>query len=267
MRRAALSLPGWIGLALLVAMVGLCVGGGLLGGSGRIPVDAKAIGMPPLTAGHLLGTDSLGRDMLALVVQGGQVSLFVGALAAAVALLLGIAVGVVSASGPRWLDAGLMRFVDIALTMPFLVVLIALRGVLEPSAMAIAVIIGIFSWMGVARVARSQVASIATLGYVRAARAAGSTWSRTMLSHVLPNALPPVIAMASFVVSGAIIAEATLSFLGLGVPRTSPSWGTVLSGVHREILLGRWWVLACIGGALVTTVAAINMLAWDLQRR
>lgn len=88
-----------------------------------------------------------------------------------------------------------------------------------------------------------------------------------MLTHVLPNALPPVIAMASFVVSGAIIAEATLSFLGLGVPRSSPSWGTVLSTVHREILLGRWWVLGATGGALVLTVMSINMLAADLQRR
>lgn len=257
----------WLGITILALMFGFCFLGPSVFGLGDAQVNARAIMKPPLTQGHLLGTDSLGRDMLTLVALGGQVSLVVGLVAAVIAGVIGVSVGVAAALGPRWLDHGLTGVANTALSIPFLVILVGFRAFFEPSTMTIAGIIGALSWMGVASVTRAQVRAINALGYVRAAHSAGASGGRILRTHILPNAMPPVLAMASFVVAGAIMTEATLSFLSLGVPRNTPSWGTVLSGVHRELLLGNWWVLAGPAAAITITVIAVKTIADALKER
>lgn len=256
-----------LGCGMLALIFAFCFLTPSLLGFGEGQVNSRAIMKPPLTQGHLLGTDSLGRDMLTLIARGGQVSLIVGFVAAVVAAVIGVTIGVASALGPRWIDKLLTGLSNTALAIPFLVILVGLREFFEPSTLSVATIVGALSWMGVASVTRAQVRSISALGYVRAARSSGASEWRILFRHILPNAMPPVLAMASFVVAGAIMTEATLSFLSLGVPRSTPSWGTVLSGVHRELLLGNWWVLAGPAFAITFTVIAVKTIADALRER
>lgn len=255
------------GLAMLFAIAALCAAADVLSGADPLATSGRVMGLPPLSAAHPLGTDMLGRDLLAGLLHGGRVSLAVGLGVTAIALLVGVSVGAAAALGPRWLDALLMRLVDLVVTLPLMMAVIALRSVFEPSLWLVILPLGAFGWMWTARITRARVASIAESGYVRAAIGSGSTPLRALVRHILPNALAPVLASASLVMAMAISTEATLSFFGLGVPASMPSWGTSLAFAHREMLAGRWWPLAWPMLAIATTIVATNLIADGLSRR
>lgn len=208
---------------------------------------------------HVLGTDTLGRDVFARLVYGARVSLAVGLSAVLVAGTLGVSLGLVSGYFGGFLDDVIMRFGDIQLAFPFILLAISVLAVLGPGVDKLIIVLGISGWVTYARLARSQVIYLREMEFVEAARAVGVRQTRIMGRHVLPNLWGVVIVIASFSVASTIIAEASLSFLGLGVPPDVPTWGGMLSE-SREYLEIAPWLVVFPGLAISLTVLGINVL-------
>ena len=224
-----------------------------------LDVGLSASGVP-LAPNHtfLLGTDGLGRDVLVRIAYGSRVSLTVGVLASALAVLLGALVGIAAASVGGMVDAVLSRTTDAFLAFPFIVLALALVAVVGSSLTVSIVVIASFSWASVARVVRSQVLSIREREYVLAARALGASDARIMFVTILPNVAPTLIVYTTLLIPGAIVAEATLSFLGLSVTPPAPSWGNMLADAMRYYRVA-WWLVLFPAGAVVATTLACNV--------
>ncbi|HEX2254311.1 MAG TPA: ABC transporter permease, partial [Thermoanaerobaculia bacterium] len=238
-----------------------------LGRQERYPAAALAEptpGEPGRPRRFHLGTDRFGRDVLSRLLHGARVSLAIGVLAAALAIGLGTLVGAAAATGGPWADGVLMRLVDAVLAVPRLFLLIALVALLRPGMMALVLVLAATGWMSVSRLLRAEIQALQAREFVLAARGLGQHPVRILAVHLLPNALTPVLVMAGLLVGQAILAESSLSFLGLGVPPPVPSWGEmVASGADR--LLGAWWVATFPGLAIVVTVIAFNLLTDGLR--
>jgi peptide/nickel transport system permease protein len=219
--------------------------------------------LPP-SAAHLFGTDDLGRDLLARVVVATPISLGIGLTAAAVSLAVGFAVGGSAGYFGGLVDLLLSRLVEVVLCFPVLFLLLALAAFLPPSPTSVILAIGLTTWPGDARYARAEVLKVKDLDYARAARAAGASVPRILLRHLLPNVLPPLLVSAAFGVAWAILAEAALSFLGVGLPSPATSWGGILA-VAPTYIDEAWWMAFFPGLALFLTVAAYNLLAEGLR--
>ncbi|TDT21918.1 peptide/nickel transport system permease protein [Streptomyces sp. BK208] len=207
---------------------------------------------------HLLGTDQLGRDMLSRVVYGARVSLLVGAGAALLAGVIGTAVGLVSGYFGGWADRALMRLADVQLAFPSLLLALAVVGFLGSGLWVVIVVLGFTGWVSYARVVRSEVMSLRTRDFVTEARAIGVTDVTIMRRHLLPNVMAPLATIGTLHVAAAIVAEASLSYLGLGVPKETVTWGGMLS--DGQLYLGTsWWVAVFPGIALMLTSLAINI--------
>ncbi|MGJ6981515.1 ABC transporter permease [Aestuariimicrobium soli] len=216
--------------------------------------------------GHLLGTDLLGRDMLARVLAGGRVSLAVGFSTAVSALVLGTTIGVVAGRVGGWVDAVLMRITDIFMAIPSMLVVIVMGGVLGPSLPLLIVLLAAFSWPGAARIARSVVLSVRELDYVRAAEAAGTRSSVIMVRHLLPSVIPQVTVAGAMLVSGAILSEAGLSYLGLGVVPPQASWGNLLQQAQSYTVLSSMpWLWLSPGVAIILTCVSIIFIGDGLR--
>jgi len=197
-------------------------------------IDIVNILRPP-SAAHPLGTDDLGRDVLARVVYGARVSLKVGFVAVGIATALGLLVGLLSGFYGGWVDAVLMRFVDMMLCFPTFFLILSVIAFLEPSIWNIMAVIGLTGWMGVARLVRAETLSLKERDFVAAARAQGAGDARIIFRHVLPNTLAPILVAATLGVAGAILTESALSFLGIGVQPPTPSWGNILTAGKDNI--------------------------------
>jgi peptide/nickel transport system permease protein len=208
---------------------------------------------------HLLGTDHLGRDILSRVIYGSRVSLTVGLLAVVISGLLGISAGLVAGYYGGRADVAIMRLVDIQLAFPFILLALAVIGVLGPGVRNVILVLGIAGWMVYARVVRGQVLSVREREFVEAARAIGASDLRIIRIHVLPNTLAPVIIVATFAVATCIITEASLTFFGLGVEATIPTWGSMLSD-GRAYMGTAWWLTTFPGLAMMLTVLALNVI-------
>lgn len=219
--------------------------------------------LPP-SAAHPFGTDDLGRDLLARVVAATPTSLAIGLTAAAVSLVVGFTVGGIAGYAGGWTDLVLSRVIEVVLCFPVLFLLLALAAFLPPSPATIILAIGLTTWPGDARYARAEVLRARELDYTRAARVAGASTARILVRHLLPNALPPLLVSAAFGVAWAILAEAALSFLGVGLPPPAASWGGILSAAPAYIEEG-WWMALFPGLALFLTVGAYNLLAEGLR--
>lgn len=213
---------------------------------------------------HPFGTDDLGRDLLARVVAATPISLTIGLVAAAVSLGIGFAVGGTAGYFGGAVDLVLSRLIEVMLCFPVLFLLLALAAFLPPSPATVIGAIGLTTWAGDARYARAEILKIRELDYARAARAMGASTPRILVRHLLPNALPPLIVSAAFGVGWAILAEAALSFLGVGLPAPAVSWGGILSSAPNWIEEA-WWIALFPGLALFLTVAAYNLLAEGLR--
>jgi peptide/nickel transport system permease protein len=212
---------------------------------------------------HPLGTDSKGADMLAMIVSGARVSLLVGLIATGIAIILGTIIGVLSAYLGGWADNALMRFTDVMMTFPFFLLLVLIVFIFGPSLVFIVLAIGLTGWTGTARLIRSESLSLRTREFVVAAKALGASDSRVIFRHLIPNVISLIIIIATLSIPGVILAEAALSFIGLGDP-TVPSWGVILeSGQHT--LDTSWWVAVEPGIMLFLTVLAFNFLGDGLR--
>jgi peptide/nickel transport system permease protein len=216
------------------------------------------------SATHPFGTDDLGRDLLARVVTATPISLAIGLVAAGVSLGIGFAIGGAAGYFGGAVDLALSRLIEVMLCFPVLFLLLALAAFLPPSPATVIGAIGFTAWAGDARFARAEILKLRELDYARAARAMGASTPRILLRHLLPNALPPLIVSAAFGVGWAILAEAAMSFLGVGLPAPAVSWGGILSSAPTWIDEA-WWIALFPGLALFLTVAAYNLLAEGLR--
>ena len=228
------------------------------------PYDPAAVSLgdrlkPPLSPGHLLGTDALGQDVLTRVIYGSRVSMLVGVLAVAISGLIGVSLGLIAGFYGRLLDDAIMRVGEIQLAFPTIILYVAVMAVLGPGLDHLIVVIGVVGWVQYARMERAMALSVRQLEYVEAARALGARDRLIMLRHILPNTLGPITVIASFGLASTIVIEASLSFLGLGVPPSVPSWGSMLAD-GRDYLRAGWWVATFPGIALTLTVLAVNLL-------
>ncbi|WP_237217008.1 ABC transporter permease [Falsiroseomonas oryziterrae] len=225
---------------------------------------------------HPLGTDELGRDILLRLLHGARISLAVGLATALAAALLGTAIGILAAWRGGALDAVLMRLADGMLALPALPVLVVLaaadtgriglpRGEPLSDILRIVVILTLFGWVGVARLARAATLSVLSRDFVRAARALGASESRVLLRHVVPNVAGPVAVATALAVAGAILAESTLSFLGLGIAPPAASWGNMLSNA-QDLVFSAPWAAVWPGLAILLAVAACTLVADGLRR-
>ncbi|MFI6017489.1 ABC transporter permease [Streptomyces sp. NPDC051287] len=210
------------------------------------------------SAAHLLGTDQLGRDMLSRVVYGARVSLLVGAGAALLAGVIGTVVGLSAGYLGGWVDRTLMRLADVQLAFPALLLALAVVGFLGSGLWMVILVLGFTGWVSYARVVRSEVLSLRSRDFITEARAIGVTDITIMRRHLLPNVMAPLATIGTLHVAAAIVAEASLSYLGLGVPKETVTWGAMLS--DGQLYLGTsWWVAVFPGIALMLTSLAINI--------
>ena len=226
-------------------------------------IDIQQILQPP-SAAHWMGTDSLGRDVLSRMIYGARISLKVGFVAVGLATLIGVVLGALAGYYGGWVDNLLMRLVDLMLCFPTFFLILAVIAVLEPSIWNIMVIIGLTSWMGVARLVRAEFLSLKEREFIQAARALGARDGRIIFRHLLPNALAPVMVSATLGVAGAILTESALSFLGLGVQPPTPSWGNILTAGKDNIEIA-WWLSVFPGLAILITVLAYNLLGEGIR--
>lgn len=219
--------------------------------------------LPP-SVDHPFGTDKLGRDIASRVIYGAQYSLIVGVVAVLIMVVIGLVMGAIAAYyGGIW-DSVIMRTADVFFAFPYMLFAIALVAVLGKGFQNVFIAIGILGWPGIARVFRSSILSVKTNEYVDAARAMGASTPRILVRHIMPNAIAPIIVYATMSVGGAILAEAALSFLGMGVQPPSPSWGLMLSEA-RAFMFTAPWLMIYPGVAILTTVLAFVLLGDGLR--
>jgi peptide/nickel transport system permease protein len=226
-------------------------------------LDLYHVLSPPSTA-HWFGTDDLGRDVLTRVIYGAKISLLVGFVATGIAVFIGTILGLVSGYYSGWVDNVNMRFVDIMLCFPTFFLILAVIALIGQSIWYIMIIIGLTGWMGVARLVRAEVLSIREREYVMAVRALGASDIRIIFRHILPNAMSPVLVSATLGVAGAILTESALSFLGIGVPPPTPSWGNILTS-GKEYIEFAWWLTLYPGLAITVTVLAYYLLGEGIR--
>jgi peptide/nickel transport system permease protein len=260
-RRFSRSRVALLGLAIVATLVATAAFAPRLA-----PADPLALVAQPFVppgGGHLMGTDNLGRDVLSGVIYGSRVSLLVGALATAASFVIGVLVGALAGYSGGGVDAGLMRTAELFQVMPRFVLGLVLVALAGPGIGKIIFVIGILSWPPVARVVRAEVLSLREREFVAAARAVGCSPSAIIFRQILPNALTPIIVLASLEVAHAILLESGLSFIGLGDPNLV-SWGTMLNNA-QSFMRDAWWTAVFPGAAIFITVLGLNFLGDGLN--
>lgn len=256
--------PGAIaGAIVLTIMVLSALLAPLIAPYDPIAQDTTAIRAAP-SAQHFFGTDNFGRDVFSRVLYGGRMSLPVGFVAVGITAVAGVALGLIAGYYGRAIDSVIMRWVDIMLAFPGILLALALVAILGPSLFNLMLAVGIAAIPEYTRVVRGTVLSAREAEYVVAARVTGAPDRTIVLRHILPNVLPPVIVLATLGIAGAIILGSTLSFLGLGIQPPTPEWGNMLAD-GRSMLRHQWWVSLFPGLAIMLTVLAINLLGDGLR--
>ena len=252
-----------LGLFLVGTMAFAAIFAPLLATHDYLLRDNNAILLPP-SMEHFFGTDSLGRDVFSRMLYGARVSLWVGFVAVGIALSIGVTLGLIAGYFRGLVDECIMRFVDVMLCFPSFFLILAVIAFLGPGLFNIMVIIGLTSWMGVARLVRAETLSLRERDFIHAARLSGAGTLRILFRHILPNAAAPVLVSATFGIAGAILLESSLSFLGIGVEIPMPSWGNIL--IEGKQTLGvAWWLSLFPGLAILLTVLGYNLLGEGLR--
>jgi peptide/nickel transport system permease protein len=221
---------------------------------------------PPGWGGHLLGTDGLGRDVYARLVYGARPTVLVATAALALSAGIGVAVGMFAGMSGRWIDRFLMRLTDTVLSLPLILLSLFLVILLGPSILNVIFAIGVLAWARYARVVRAETMVINNTEYVSHARLSGVSRTRILLQHLFPNVLPVVVVLVTLQVGWVVMVEASLSFLGAGVPPPDPSWGGMVAE-GRNVMLTAWWVSAVPGVVILMVIVAFNWLGDSLRDR
>jgi ABC-type dipeptide/oligopeptide/nickel transport system permease subunit len=252
------------GLAVLVAFVVFCFAGPLFYHVNLFNTSLASTNLPP-GAGHPLGTDNLGLDELGELMKGGQAALEIGFLSAAIGIVIGALWGAISGLAGGLVDSVLMRVVDVFLSIPFLFIVLIVAVRYGASILGLSLIIGGFTWLVPARLVRGEVLTLRVRDFVSAARAAGSGRLRLINRHLLPNALGVIIVNVTFNIADAILAVATLGFLGFGLHYPNVDWGDMLSNGITYLQDGYWWQVYPVGTCIVLVVMACNLLGDALR--
>jgi len=259
------SIPAMGGLALAAIIILFVFVWPPLFGLDPNAIDLLALNQPP-SAGHPLGTDGVGRDVLARVLEGGRISLTVAGAAVAISLVLGFLVGALAALGGRWADAVAMRAVDLAMTLPPVILLLVLASITGPGIGPTILVVALLSWPLLARMVRARLLELRERDFVTAARGMGAGLGHIMLRHALPNSIDILVVYATLQIANATLLEAGLSFLGLGVPPPDASWGNMLNAARSPVVLEQYpWQWMAPGAALVLAVLAINFVGDGLR--
>ena len=275
-RKHRMALLGGIGVVLLLFFI---IGGSIIVPESRAnETDLKARLTGP-TSEHWFGTDSVGRDVFNRIIYGGQISLFIGVLAVFIAVSLGTLIGGIAAYYGGWVDAILMRFTEAMLAIPSLFLLIVLAKFIgrevgqvvifgrtfSGSIGIVILVIGLTSWMYLARIVRANVLSLKELDYISASRALGASDPRIFFSHLVPNTLGPIIVSATLGLAGAILTEAYVSFLGLGVQQPTSTWGNMMQQAQSFLIRGAWWMWVFPSLFIVLIILCINLMGDGLR--
>ncbi|MEX1187250.1 MAG: ABC transporter permease [Gemmatimonadaceae bacterium] len=254
-----------IGLVVVIMIIGAAIFAPLLALHDPVGIDLARMLESP-SAEHWMGTDIQGRDVWARLVYGARVSIAVGVISQGIALFLGVLLGLVAGYYGGWIDELVMRLADVTLAFPTLLLLIAMVAALQPSMVVVFATIGVVGWAGMARLVRGQVLVVRQLEYIQAIRALGAKDRTIIVKHVLPNVIAPVVIAATLGVAGAIMAEAALSFLGLGIQPPTPSWGSMIAdGRDLDQLRNAPWTSVFPGVAIGASVLGFNLLGDALR--
>ena len=262
-RRFARNRGALIGFAVIVVVALMALLAPILFPTDPLRIVAQPELWPGEDAAFPLGTDSLGRDMLAMIVHGARATLLIGLFASLVATLIGVTVGAIAGYFGGWIDEGVMRLSELFQTIPNLIFVLTIIVILGSTLTNIVIAIGIVSWTSIARMTRAEFLSLRDREFVQACRSMGMTDLRIIIGEILPNALPPVIVLSSLIVAGAILFESAVSFLGLGDPNLA-SWGRLV-GDGRQLIRSSWYVCAIPGAAIMITVLCLNLVGDGLN--
>ncbi len=257
----------WVSLAVLAVIVLGCLACDLLMTHDPTYLDLAHCSEAP-NGTFFFGTDALGRDLFSGIWYGGRISLTIGVLATLLSTAVATVYGTVSGLAPQWLDTLLMRLTELFLSVPNLLLIVFLQAILgQANAVSISVTIGLTSWAGIAKIVRTEVRQLRHSEYVLAARAMGGGFFHVLVRHLFPNFFSAILFMVVMNLRGAIVAESTLSFLGLGLPLEAVSWGSMLSLSEKALLSGAWWVILIPGAFLIAVLLCVTNLGNYLRRQ
>lgn len=257
----------WVSLVVLAVIVLGCLACDLLMTHDPTYLDLAHCSEAP-NGTFFFGTDALGRDLFSGIWYGGRISLTIGVLATLLSTAVATVYGTVSGLAPQWLDTLLMRLTELFLSVPNLLLIVFLQAILgQANAVSISVTIGLTSWAGIAKIVRTEVRQLRHSEYVLAARAMGGGFFHVLVRHLFPNFFSAILFMVVMNLRGAIVAESTLSFLGLGLPLAVISWGSMLSLAEKALLSGAWWVILIPGAFLIAVLLCVTNLGNYLRRQ
>ncbi len=230
-------------------------------------MNSNLICMPP-NKEHIFGTDTLGRDLFSMILYGGRASLYIGFVSAIISSTIAIVYGAASGLTSQRKDNIMMRFVELLLSIPSILLVIFLQGALgQPTFTSISIVIGVTNWMNIAKVVRSEVRQIGSSEYILAANTMGAGFFYTLRKHILSNCISAIMFMIVTNIGQAIIIESTLSFLGLGLPLTIVSWGSLLSMSQDVLLTNCWWIIIIPGAVLIITIVCVTEIGEYIRKK
>ena len=262
-RRFARNRAALAGLVLVILVIGIAVAAPWMFPRNPLRIVGRPEIWPFVNPRYPMGTDSLGRDIAAMIAYGARTTLLIGLCASLTATIIGITVGATAAYFGGWVDEALMRFTELFQTIPNLIFVLTIVSILGQKIEYVTIAVAIVSWTPIARLTRAEFLSLRDREFVQACRAMGMSNLRIMFGEILPNALPPVIVLSSLVIAGAVLFESAVSFLGLGDPNVS-SWGRLI-GDGRTLIRTSWYICAVPGVAIMLTVLALNLVGDGLN--
>jgi len=262
-RRFARNRAALVGFVLVIVVIGIALSAPWLFPRNPLRIVGRPEIWPFMTSRHPLGTDSLGRDIAAMIAYGARTTLLIGLCASLTATIIGISIGAIAAYFGGWVDELLMRLTELFQTIPNLIFVLTIVSILGQKIEYVTIAVGIVTWTPIARLTRAEFMSLRDREFVQACRSMGMGNLRIMFGEILPNALPPVIVLSSLVIAGAVLFESAVSFLGLGDPNVS-SWGRLI-GDGRTLIRSSWYICAVPGVAIMLTVLALNLVGDGLN--